>query len=251
MGDKRGSVERYQEFIEMTDNEFLPIQGELLQIDSVSETTKRKILESVWIGKDNKLLDAMFDFYSPEAKKIIDVCSNKRRMWKGSITASKVSYYDIDAAMLPDVVCAWDSLPDANNSVDVIVYDPPHLPVAAASEKSLTRYGVDYGLGRSVKADNIAQMHEPFLNEAKRVLKPDGLIFAKIKDYIHNHKYQWNANYFNESVIASGMTPCDLIIKRDPCGGNLKSGRWVKAHHAKNTHCYWVVVRNSSRCEAR
>ena len=208
-------------------------------------------LESVWIGKDAPLLDAMLDFYAPNAMRVIDVCCNARRMWKESRWAKRVEYYDRDAEMRPDVVCAWDELPDADAAVDVIVYDPPHLPVAAASPKSMARYASDYGLHGSAKADNVASLHAPMLSEARRVLRPDGLIFAKIKDYIHNHRYQWNLEYFNAAVRDAGMTPCDLIIKRDPCGGNLKSGRWKKAHHAKNVHCYWSVVRNSARCEAR
>lgn len=208
-------------------------------------------LESVWIGKDNKLLDAMFEFYAPNAELIIDVACNARRMWKGSQWGERVIGYDRDPEMKPDVVAEWHSLPNKDQTVDILVYDPPHLPDAAASLMSLPSYEKYYGLGKGVKTDNIGEIHPPFLAEAKRVLRPDGLIFAKIKDYIHNHKYQWNLELFNAAVRLSGMIPCDLIIKRDPCGGNLKSGRWQRAHHAKNTHCFWVVVRNSVRCEPK
>jgi hypothetical protein len=210
-----------------------------------------KRLESVWIGKDAGLLDAMLDFYAPTASRIIDVCCNERRMWKGSSWGPKVIGYDRDPAMTPDVVCEWHAMPDPAGSVDVLVYDPPHMPVAAASPKSLERYRTDYGLEGSVKADNIESLHAPFLSEAARVLKDDGLIFAKIKDYIHNHRYQWNLSMFKQKVREAGLTACDLIIKRDPSGGNLKSGRWQRAHHAKNVHCFWVVVRKSARCEPK
>jgi SAM-dependent methyltransferase len=208
-------------------------------------------LESVWIGKDNGLLDAMLDFYAPTASRIIDVCCNERRMWKGSTWGPKVIGYDRDPAMNPDVVCEWHALPDAPGSVDVLVYDPPHMPTAASSPKSLAVYVDSYGLAGSVKADNIDSLHAPFLKEAARVLKDDGLVFAKIKDYIHNHRYQWNLSMFKEKVREAGLTACDLIIKRDPSGGNLKSGRWQRAHHAKNVHCFWVIVRKSHRCEPR
>jgi len=210
-------------------------------------------IESVWVGKDAPLLDSMFEFYAPNARRVIDVCCNKKRMWAKSWWGGMgvVVGYDADPLTKPDVVAKWDSLPDRDQSVDVLVYDPPHLPLAAASKKSLAHYKSDYGLESSVAGDNIGAMHAPFLMEARRVLKPDGLIFAKIKDYIHNHKYQWNLELFNSAVRAVGLIPCDLIIKRDPCGGNLKSGRWEKAHHAKNVHCYWVVVRNSKYCEPK
>ncbi len=210
-------------------------------------------MESVFLGTDRELLPELFAFYAPEAKEVRDVTANTRKMWKGVSIASSpnVLYYDIDPTMNPDHVCDWSDLPDADGSVDVLVYDPPHLPLAAASPLSMDQMKDDYGLAKSVKADNIVSMHKPFLEEAKRVLKKDGLIFVKIKDYIHNHAYQWNLHEFNGVVREVGMTPCDLIIKRDPCGGNLKSGRWIKGHHARNTHCYWVVVRNSNRCERR
>ena len=209
-----------------------------------------KRIESVWIGKDNELLDTMFEFYIPEAHSIVDVACNNRRMWKKSQWANKVLYCDIkDYETNPDILCNWSNMPFKNKSIDVLVYDPPHLPIVAASKMSMPHYIKNYGLKSSSKEDNIRTLHYPFLVEAKRVLKFDGLIFAKIKDYIHNHRYQWNLSIFNEEVKKADMVPCDLIIKRDPCGGNLKSGRWKKAHHAKNVHCYWVIIRNSKRCE--
>ena len=225
--------------------------GKTLEVDIAVVLPTFKRLESVWIGKDNLLLDAMFDFYSPKASRVIDVCCSARRMWKGTKWGAKVEYYDRDQAMKPDRVVEWHAMPDVNASVDVLVYDLPHLPDAAASPKSLVQYGRDYGLGKGMKTDSVGELHLKFLAEAQRVLKPNGLIFAKIKDYVHNHRYQWNLELFNAAVREAGMTSCDLIIKRDPCGGNLKSGRWQKTHHAKNTHCYWVVVRNSHRCEPK
>ena len=202
------------------------------------------------LARDPEVLDAMFDFYAPNSERIVDVCCNRRKMWKGTRWGDKVTGYDLDPLMSPDEVTGWDNLPDPDQSVDVLCYDPPHLPTAAKNTAKLSGYD-GFGLDTTTCADtNVAALHLPFLTEAKRVLRQDGLIFAKIKDYIHNHRYQWNLQYFNTAVRAAGLTPCDLIIKRDPCGGNLKSGRWKKAHHAKNCHCYWVVVRNG-RCEPR
>jgi hypothetical protein len=164
-------------------------------------------------------------------------------MWRGSALAQRVRFYDIEPAVGPDVVCSWEALPDADGSVDVLVYDPPHLPIAAASERSRGQLIRDYGLARSTSGDNISAAHVGFLAEARRVLCADGLIFAKIKDYIHHGKYQWCLMHFIGQLEAYGLTACDLIIKRDPCGGNLKSGAWKNAFHARNTHCYWLIVR--------
>ncbi len=37
-------------------------------------------LESVRMGRDPDLLDDMLDFYAPAAKRIVDVCCNRRKM---------------------------------------------------------------------------------------------------------------------------------------------------------------------------
>ena len=134
--------------------------------------------------------------------------------------------------------------------MDVLLYDPPHLPLAADTASSLRPFVRNYGLAQSLRADNIAELHAPFLREARRVLRAEGLVFAKIKDYIHNHRYQWNLELFNSSARAAGLTPCDVIVKRDPAAGNLKSGKWQSSHHARNVHCFWVVVHNG-RCAPR
>lgn len=192
---------------------------------------------------DRELLPVLFDFYAPSAHVVRDVTANTRKMWRGYEPTFDLMFYDIDPNMNPDRVCAWDALPDDDDSVDVLVYDPPHIPQAAASERSMPQMVDSYGLRRGM-SDHVA-----FLMEAKRVLTTDGIIFAKIKDFIHNHRYTWAVFDFVSAVRVAGMTPCDHIIKRDPCGGNLKSGRWVKAHHARCCHCSWVIVRNSARCE--
>lgn len=206
---------------------------------------------SVIFGRDCQVLSQMFAFYAPQARVIRDVTANARKMWKGaSVPAgADVRFYDIDPAQKPDVVCAWSSLPDADASVDVLVYDPPHLPAHAASQRSLPVMREQYGLALSTLTDDISGHHRTFLPEALRVLAPNGLIFAKLKDFVHNHRYQWTlADFIAQVRGIAGLTPCDLIIKRDPCGGNLASGRWKNAHHARNAHCWWVIIRKG-RCE--
>lgn len=206
---------------------------------------------SVIEARDPEVLQTMLEFYSRPEAEVLDVTANARRMWQGVEHRGRVVYADIDADMKPDVVADFRSLPFGAASFDVIVFDPPHLPAAAASAESSEQYVRDYGLSRSARADNISGCFAPFLVEATRVLRPEGLVFAKLKDFVHNHAYQWTLTDFVSAVRAQpGLTPCDLIVKRDPAGGNLKSSKWQKAHHVRNAHCWWVVVRKG-RCEAR
>lgn len=175
-------------------------------------------------------------------------------MWKGVEWDGEVIYSDIDPSVNPDVVADFTSLPFDPESFDAIIFDPPHLPKAAASEKSgqgsaesMTRM---YGLPLSTKG-HIAEWFSPFLGEAHRVLRSEGIILAKIKDYIHSSTYQWTlVDWVNAVRAQEGLTPCEVRIKIDPCAGNLSSGRWKKVHHARVVHTWWTVTRKG-RCVRR
>lgn len=91
-------------------------------------------------------------------------------------------------------------------------------------------------------------MFLPFLLDAKRVLCDSGLILCKIADLTHNHKYQWQHVEFINTVISVGMIACDLIIKVR--NNKLTSSKWENVKHFRKNHCYWIVVRNSNKCEA-
>ena len=99
--------------------------------------------------------------------------------------------------------------------------------------------------------DNVGELFEPFLKDASRVLKPGGIILAKVADLVHNHRYHFQHVMFINAVQSCGMTPCDLMIKCDPNAGNLKSSKWESVKHFRKAHCYWIVVRNSDRCEVK
>lgn len=207
--------------------------------------------ESVILGRDPGVLGNLLTFYARPGARVLDVTANSRKMWKGVEWTGERVYMDIDAAFSPDIVGDFRAMPFEHDSFDVIVFDPPHLPAAAASPQASPQMVRAYGLRHSEAGDNISGCFEPFLREALRVLRPDGLVFAKLKDFVHNHRYQWTLVDFVSAVrLTVGLTACDLTIKRDPCGGNLTSGRWAKAHHARNVHSWWIVVRKG-RCESR
>lgn len=206
---------------------------------------------SVIDGRDPQVLTTMLGFYATPGARILDATANRRKMWNGVTWGGEFVFLDIDAEVKPDVVGDFRKMPFEASSFDVIVFDPPHLPVAAASIESSEQYKRDYGLAHSEHADNISACFAPFLREAARVLRPDGLVFAKLKDFVHNHKYQWTLADWIVAVRAQeGLTACDLIVKRDPSGGALKSSLWEANHHVRNAHCWWAVVRKG-RCERR
>jgi SAM-dependent methyltransferase len=209
---------------------------------------------SVVLGKDRDVLPRLLGTHAVASPRILDVTFNKGVMWKGTDYAPHRS--DVSREMSPDADTIADcrSLPFADGSFDVIAFDPPHLPAAAASANSSGIERAQYGLdatGDYRQGDNIHPLFAPFLTEARRVLSPDGIVVAKIADLVHNHRYQWQHVAFINAAESLGMTVCDAVIKVDPTAGNLKSSKWVNVNHFRRGHCYWLVVRTGSKCEKR
>jgi hypothetical protein len=212
--------------------------------------------ESVLMGRDPEAIERLMGVHAPDAPRILDATHNTGKMWKGC-SYQPDHTLDIDPQFAPDTVGDFRSMPIEDESFEVIVFDPPHLPVAMASQGSsehpnVVRFRKQYGLtadaGMGRGGDNVCEQFGPFLLEARRVLTDDGIVLAKLADLIHNHRYQWQVVDFIVAVRQVDLTPCDLLIKRDPAGGNLKSSKWKNVHHLRRVHSNWIVVRKG-RCE--
>jgi hypothetical protein len=79
------------------------------------------------------------------------------------------------------------------------------------------------------------------------VLRPEGVLFAKIADYVHIHRIQWAHVDFLAAAQAARFTPCDLIVKVRT--GPINDPKWKRAHHARRQHAFWIVCRKSKKCE--
>lgn len=65
-----------------------------------------------------------------------------------------------------------------------VVYDPPHVG-PQGRDKSSKRFDIDFGAHVECGKEHgwsLSYLYSPFLQQAKRVLKPRGLLLAKITD---------------------------------------------------------------------
>ncbi len=74
---------------------------------------------------------------------------------------------------------------------------------------------------------NFTHLYPPFLREAFRVLKCEGVLFCKIADYIHDHRYQWAHIEVVGAAVEAGFCPCDCIVKIRK--GPIVDPRWKTA----------------------
>ena len=204
-------------------------------------------LGSVWHGEDSELLEQMLSLYPrTPPRKILDSTVNGSRFWRGSKRC--VIGLDIELKHKPSVVADNTRMPFYDRSFDVIVYDPPHIP-NQGKDKSKD-FNTRFGLGNRASKEfgySFSHTYPPFVKEAFRVLKPEGILLCKITDYIHNHRYQWAHVEFIEAARTAGFKACDCVIKVRK--GPIIDPKWKEAHHTRRQHCYWLVFRKSPKCE--
>jgi SAM-dependent methyltransferase len=225
--------------------------GRLFVLDemdsAVAQTRTYDPLPSVWFGDDAELLEKMLCFYPhQEPREILDATMNKGRIWRGS--HRNVTGMDIDARFAPDIHADNSNMPCEDDSFDVMVYDPPHIPNQGKDRSK--DFNERFGLVLKSSADkgyNFTHTFRPFLHEAYRVLRKNGVLFCKIADYVHGHRFQWAHVELVNAAVEVGFTPCDCIVKIRK--GPITDPRWKKAHHARRQHCYWIVLRKSKKCE--
>ncbi|VAX39478.1 hypothetical protein MNBD_PLANCTO03-1314 [hydrothermal vent metagenome] len=215
------------------------------------EATTYKPLSSVWDGNDGELLEAMLRFYpSINPDPILDATHNAGRFWKGS--TRRVVSMDIDPKHQPDIVGdnrVMKGVPD--NEFGVVVFDPPHVG-PQGRDKSVKRFDVDFGATMACGKEHgwtLSYLYPPFLEQARRVLKPEGLVLAKITDMVNSHRSRWAHCDFMRMAEEAGFTVCDLIVKVR--AGPMVSTKWKEAHHARKRHCFWIICRNGTCCERR
>jgi len=139
-------------------------------------------------------------------------------------------------------------MPFRREAFDVVVYDPPHIP--NQGKDRLKDFNLRFGLGlKSPKEQgyNFTHLYPPFVQEAYRVLLPEGILLCKITDYIHHHRYQWAHVELINAAREVGFKACDCIIKVRK--GPIKDPRWKVAHHSRRHHSYWLIFRKSKKCE--
>jgi SAM-dependent methyltransferase len=204
-------------------------------------------LPSVWDGEDAELIERMLAFYPRNRpRRILDATMNGGRFWRG--TERKIVGMDIERSHGPSVVGDNTAMPLRSKSFDVVVYDPPHIPNQGKDKQK--DFNTRFGLGlRSPKEHGYTFSHlfPPFVQEAYRVLKPEGILLCKITDYVHDHQYQWAHVDLIQAATGAGFRACDCIVKLRK--GPIIDPKWKVAHHSRRQHCYWLVFRKSGKCE--
>ena len=157
---------------------------------------------------------------------------------------------------VPKPICAYDikprdprvrkgdctRLPQANNSVRSIVFDPPFLPGMKSGSIMKKRFGT---IGSTL---DIEDMYLSSLREFYRILKPGGVLVFKCQDYVNGKQQKILHNTIINLALVLNFEVLDLFIllaKSRP----YNSSRI--AVHARKFHSYFIVFRKRHRHKRR
>lgn len=192
------------------------------------------------VDNDQAAIISLLSLHALTDPRILDVTHNSGRMWAGVPYTPTRSDYDqdrFDAGEI-DMVADCRKLPVDDGSYDVLVFDPPHQ--ADGGKTALGGgWAKRYGTGKG----DPAELYEPFMIEAYRVLAANGIVLAKLSDQVHGGKYRPQHIWLIQHAQTHGFTFCDLMIRVAKQRAGLIDPKWKIIAHVRQIHTYWLVFR--------
>ena len=186
------------DFTEVSQEEFR-LQDDTVQTTLVGDEEDELIL-SAYVARNSEVFPKVLDLHVEEQATIADVTYGKGVFWKDvNLTNYEVYASDLDPEKSPSgypVDCR--NLPYENNSLDVVVLDPPYAEgffrknkeMLAGGDGSHQQFRENYSNGE-VLDTNGSKYHQAVLDvyykagmEAFRVLNEDGTFIVKTQDEV-------------------------------------------------------------------
>lgn len=191
------------------------------------------------VGGNSDLLESVARLWISSDDIVVDVTYGRGVFWR---KLPGLPHHRFDLLNGDDL----RKLPLDDESVDVLVLDPPYRPTHGSSSPRfdengmMTRYG--NGTQNLDSINDVLDLYTDGIIEAMRVLRIDGRLLVKCQDMSYSNRLHLVTLDVLRATIEAGFHFADQFILGG--GSGLKSPSWINQERARRTHSVlWVVVK--------
>jgi ubiquinone/menaquinone biosynthesis C-methylase UbiE len=185
-------------------------------------------------GLNADILAAIEALYFKPGMVIADVTYGSGLFWT-KIDTAKYDFRPTDLLTGVD----FRSLPYKDNSIDVLVIDPPYIHGCSDGYRMHTKY--NNKSTADLKWKGIMQLYYDGMAEARRVLKNRGYLLIKCQDEIEGRQQRFSHITLHNTAVELHYNPVDLLILHQR---GKPSQRHKTQDHARKNHSYMWVFKN-------
>lgn len=192
------------------------------------------------VGTNAELIAKVAKLYLASTSRVADVTFGKGAFWKNF---KPKHFFPSDINPIGDTVKKVDfrQLPYDDKSMDVVVLDPPFLHGGGTIKKSIAScYGNNASGSWSHK--KIIDLYLAGMEEAWRVLKPNGYLWVKCQDEIESGKQRRSHIEIYEDAKVIGFIDDDLFMLVQV--GAPAQREQYQLHARKNSSFLWIFRKN-------
>lgn len=203
---------------------------------SVLDLDVSAAVESVIRCRTNgPLVAAVAALWIEPADAVMDVTYGKGNFW---------TVYRPDNLITHDLALDgvdFRELPEADGSVDVVVFDPPYIAQGGRDTSTVPDFLDRYGLVDVPKtAPELMVLIAAGMAEATRVLAPKGRLLVKCMDYVNGGRLVLGRHHVVSTALGLELEQVDEFVHYSGVGPQPPGRRQV---HSRRAHTFMCVFR--------
>ena len=178
------------------------------------------------------LLAAAAQLWIRDADHVVDVTYGRGAFWTRYRPAHFVAHDQVTDG------CDFRRLPENDETVDVVVFDPPYVEQGGRTTTGVPDFLERYGLmdGPTTLGD-LRRLMAAGILEGARVLRPSGRLLVKCCDFTANGRYQQFRMHVVTVATAAGLEQQDELVHHSGTGPNGRPPPYLRSRRAHSFLC--------------